>query len=211
MKNVLKAIALTGPIFLAGCQAEDIEIEMTASELLAAFSGTDQSLEFEATVGEKYTKVDDEKRATIEQISQGLTEFFPDADIEIDIENDGYEIEIEGTITVSETAPATGAPYFVKVAEGPLPGSILVTLEPSQTFANFKAELSDINFMLSPDEFQGAKFKVEGAGEKILVFGAYVDGRPTTVAAYELSSQDIRLKVGDGIWKKTAAGFLLLP
>jgi hypothetical protein len=211
MKKVVKVIALLGPIFLAGCQAEDIEIEMNASDLLAAFSGTDQSLEFEATVGEKYTKVDDEKRTTIKQISQGLTEFFPDADIEIDISNDGYEIEIEGSIAVSRTAPATGAPYFVKVAEGPLPESILVTLEPSQTFASFKAELSDINVMLSPDEFQGAEFKVDGAGEKILVFGAYVEGRPTTVAAHELGSQDVRLEVSDGIWKKTAAGFLLFP
>jgi hypothetical protein len=195
---------------LAACQAEDIEIEMSADALLDAFNGKTVTLEFEATVGEQYTQVDDDKRLMIENIKKEITSFLPDADIELDIGSNEYEIEIEGRIVAATEAPSSGAPYFVKVSEGPLDNSVLVTLEPSGTFPEFAAALRNINLMVSPDEFQGAEFKLKGDGQKVLVFGSYIDGEPITVQNIELSDQWRRVDMKENIWTKTPPGILLM-
>lgn len=206
------AHAVTLVSALTACQAEEIEIELNATDILDAFTTSNEfRTEFEATVGQKYTKIDDEKRETIDRVLKILQSAMPDADIESDIKSDEYEIEIEGEVIVSTSAPSESTPYFVKLSEGPLKGSVLVTLEASASFPAFSDRLKEINFLLAPDEFQGVEFKISGSNERILTFGSYVDGTPITISVHNLSSGTIKLEMSDGIWKKAPAGFVILP
>ena len=196
---------------LAACQAKEIEIKLSTEDLRTAANGEAVQVSFEAAVGERYTTVDDEKREDIEKVTLALEKFLPNADIEVDFSGDGYTIEIEGELTVSNAKPPTGAPYFVSVVGGPLEGSLLITLETSGTYLEFAKEFKAINAMLKPDEFQPVEFKLKGDGDIALVAGGYVDGRPINFKAYDLSSKRTNISFSDGIWKKAAAGFVLLP
>jgi len=209
MKLIKTAALLMSSYLLVACQAQEVEIKLSAEEIYAAYEGDTVSIDFEAKVGERYTQVDEEKRSTIESVTDKLVTHFPDADIEVDISSDEYEIEIEGQLIVAQRAPNSGAPYYIKVSESPITNFLLVTLEPSETYAKFAGALSDVNMMLKPDQFQGAKFKIKGSGEKIVFFGSYLSGNPTTIGSEMLSSKSVTVEMKEAIWQKTSVGFLI--
>ena len=195
---------------LCACQADDLEIEIRASELLAAETGTASRIEFEAEAGEEFTEVDDEKRADIDLIVDAIRNYFPDAEVEVDYSGNGYSIEIEGEITISNSSSGVKEPWFVNVSEGPIENSLLVSLETTDSFDSFSRALNSVNLMLSPDEFQPVEFKIRGDGESVLAFGGLLNGEPTTIGISTLSDEWTRIDLSGGVWEDTSAGFLLL-
>jgi hypothetical protein len=203
-----RVVALTlGMGLLLGCQAEELKVEISADQMISAASGDTVYLEFEAEIGEGMSEIDDEKRATIAAIEGVFSKYFPDADIETEIGSDSYKIEIEGELALSSSTPETGAPWFVEMQrQGE--NEHLVRLMPSGTFSAFRSEMSDINFMIAPDEFQGVIFKVNGGTGRLVFGGAYLDGEPKTYSVLELEDKKHSLSFKEGIWTETAAGFI---
>jgi len=195
---------------LAACQAEDLEIDLSQADILAAFAGTDVIVEFEAEVGEKFTKVDEEKRANIDRVVSELKSFIPGVEIDVDYNDDGYMIEIEGEIIVSSDVLRQGAPWYVAVEDTGYEGFMRVSLKTSGTFAAFQDRMKNINFMLSPDEFQPVEFDLRLTGGTLMFAGARLDGRPSGPTVMT-AKQRLKLSFSEGIWSDTAAGFLFKP
>ncbi|WP_188529786.1 hypothetical protein [Sinisalibacter lacisalsi] len=203
-----KTFVLAGLVsLLVGCQAEELEVSISSEQMISAASGESEYVEFEAEIGESMSDVDDEKRATIKAIEIVLGKYFPDADIETKISSDSYRIEIEGELALSSSIPRSGAPWFVEVM--PQGGNNhLVRLMPSGTFSAFKSEMADINFMITPDEFQGVDFSIRGSIGTVTFGGAYLNGEPRAFSVLELDGERHRVSFKEGIWTKTGAGFL---
>jgi hypothetical protein len=128
-------------IALEGCKAQKVEVKLTSEDLVSALSGGNLNAPFEAEVGEKYSKVDNEKRALIDGVSHLISKHFPNIEQDIDIGSTGYEIQIEGELQVASSKPAGGSPWFVHARNADDGPGILVSLEPSGTFSQFKSEL----------------------------------------------------------------------
>jgi hypothetical protein len=206
-----KVLLLALPLALAACKAEKVEISLDADVILAAADGKAGAIEFEATVGEKYATVDDEKRAMIGAVTSLIERYFPESEVDVDIGSDEYEIEVEGVLSVSDARPASGAPWHVSATKATDGDGVVVRLNPTDSFQAFEAELQDVNIMLGPDEFQPVEFTFTAPSGTVIVGGAIVDGMPTGIARIAMRGQTIKMLFKDGVWEQTAGAFLYVP
>jgi hypothetical protein len=204
-------VLLASVLALAACKAEKVDISLDAAMIQAAANGTAGEVEFEASVGERYTTVDPEKRAQIDAVQSLIQQFFPDADIELDIASDEYEIEVEGTLAISSGTPSSGAPWHVSATPATDGPGIIVQLLPSAAFPSFEAALQEINFMLGPDTAQPVEFRFTASSGTVIVGGAIVDGMPTGVARIPMTGQTVRMLFEEGIWDELSGTFLYIP
>lgn len=211
VKDVRKFLLITALLALAACKAEKVEISLDSAMILAAADGQAGTVSFEATVGEQYTTVDDEKRALIESVTSLIEKYFPDADVDVDIGSDEYEIEVEGNLSVSSASPTSGAPWHVSATSAPDGEGVVVQLLPSAPFGSFQAELQEVNIMLGADEYQPVEFSFTAPSGMVVVGGVIVDGIPTGVARIPMNGQTIKLLFKDGVWEQTAGTFLYVP
>ena len=204
----LKFLPILVLLAVSACKAEKVEIKITPDDIISAADGKPVMVEFETTVGEKYTKIDDEKRSTIKSVETMIVKYFPDAEVEVEFGSDEYSITITGEIAVANAEPKEGAPWYVTATKITPEGGIFVSLQPSSSFDAFDAELQGINLMLGPDKFQPVTFKVKGDKGRITAGGVYVDGVPSTLAFIDLKGERVSLLFDEGVWTKTAGGFL---
>lgn len=203
----LAALLLT----LAACTAEEVEVTLSAAAITQAAQGNPVDVAFEAVLGEDGVTFDDEKRAVIDGLVQAVETHFPAATVDLKIGPDDYRIEVEGTLPLTATTPATGAPWFLQVTPAALDGALAVQLATGPGFAAFDTALRDLNAMMGPDAFQPVTFRLTGPGARVIAAGAWVDGRPVTAEVIALTDRPIRLHYENGIWEDTGAGFLILP
>lgn len=208
MYRILLLMAL---VPLAACKADKVEVKLDSDVVVAAAEGTAGEASFDATVGERYATVDAEKRALIESVKSLIQKHFSGADVDVDIGSKEYEIEVEGTLVVSNIGSSASAPWYVSSTRATDGEGIVIQLLPAASFGAFKAELQDVNIMLGPDEYQPVEFRFTASSGMVVVGGAIVDGVPTTVARIPMTGQTVKMLFKDGVWEQTAGGFLYIP
>lgn len=207
-----RAILLTsGLALLSACKAEKVEISLDSATVVAAAQGQSGEADFETSVGERYTTIDDEKRALIGSVQSKFEKYFAGADIEVDIGSDEYEIDLEGSLPVSATQPSTGSPWYVSCTPAPDGKGVIVQLLPSGTFEGFAAELEEVNSMIGPDKYQPVEFRFTAQTGTLIFGGAIVDGVPTGLARIEMNGQTVKMLFSEGVWEQTSGTFLYLP
>ncbi len=206
-----KLLVLAAMVSLAACKAEKVEISIDSGTILAAADGKVGEVSFEAVVGEQYATVDDEKRALIGSVESLIQKYFSGADVDVDIGSNEYEIEVEGILSVSNSKPASGAPWHVSATHATDGDGVVVQLLPTGSFGAFEAELQKVNFMLGPDEYQPIEFSFTAPSGTVLVGGAIVDGVPSSVSRIPMTGQTIKMLFKDGVWEQTAGAFIYIP
>ena len=196
---------------LSACKAEKIEVDLNSDLVIAASTGIVGDAGFEATVGEQYTTVDDEKRALIENVRSKIEKYFPEADIEVDIGADEYEIQVEGRLVVAMNGASSGAPWYVYAAKATDGDGILVQLLPSESFKSFNSEIQDVNSMLAADEVQPVEFRFTAPSGTVIVGGAIIDGKAVGVTRIPMNGQTIKMLFKEGVWEQTSGSFLFVP
>ncbi|MFN0115464.1 MAG: hypothetical protein ACKVPY_12380 [Paracoccaceae bacterium] len=206
-----KALLLTALAVLAACKAEKVEISLDSGMIVAAADGVASEVSFEATLGEQYSTVDDEKRAQIESVKSLIEKYFPGVEVNVDIGSDEYRIEVDGSLAVSKASPSSGAPWHVSATRATEGEGIVVQLLPAASFGSFKAELQEVNMILGADEYQPVEFNFTAPSGIVLVGGAIVDGFPTGIARIPMNGQTIRMLFKEGVWENTSGTFLYIP
>ena len=204
-----RASVMIVAVLLTGCRAEKVEVRLTAEEIVAAANGQTASVGFETEVGERYTKVDSEKRAMIDAVAKLIEAKFPGADVEVDIGSDEYAIEIKGDVALSSSDPGQGAPWYISAQK--VGDAISVSLLPSDRFGSFKTDMEALNTMIGPDEYQPVEFRFTASSGRVLVGGAYIDGVPTGFAEIPMSGQTVKMLFKGGVWEETSGTFLYIP
>jgi|GEM_PF-611081 len=205
----LKRIVLVGAVsaVLAGCKADEVEIELDTRQLLAVADGDSVTTEFEA-VFSNIGELDNEQRAQVDAVRSILEEYMTIDDFELETTDMGFEVTIEGEIPVLGVDRADDA-YYIAVRESPsLPGYHRISLETGDDFGRMEGEMSAINFMLTPDAFHPTKFRVDGQSPSLLAPAAQVDGR--SYLLYDAPLEDrLRVVQKGGAFDSVGAGFFL--
>lgn len=199
-------------VLLAACTPE-IEVTMPASAIVQSISDTPQTVEFEARIEEKYTAIDDKQRTEIEAIAAVLENAFPDADVDLSFGGQGYKIDVEGTLVIDTKQPASGAPWYFHASQRQ-DGKILVELAQGTSWRHFADALGAINIFARAGDFVPMEIKLRRAKGKLIVGGAYVDGRPTggyseTILTGKKVTIAFAQGLGNDYWKDAPASFLL--
>lgn len=203
----LTGIILLGAVALSGCKADQVEVKLNSGDVAASVLGKDVRVPFEASVSQEYVNMDDNQRKEVAALVSVFEHHFPGAEVEIDAGSNGFRIDVEGELVVSSDPPSSGAPWYIDLdpVDG---GGVLVTLRPAQAYDFFARDITAVNMMLRPDEFQPVKFKFKSDGGRVLFGGAYADGIPVTAAILKMSGEQVNLSFSDGIWENSPGGFI---
>ena len=207
--SMFRASLMVAAVLMAGCKADKVEVKLTAEEIIAAANGQSTSVGFETEVGERYAKVDSEKRAMIDAVAKLIEANFLGADVEVDIGPDEYVIQVKGDIALSSSDSGQGAPWYVSTQKSG--NAISVSLLPSSRFKSFKADMQAVNIMIGPDEYQPVEFRFTATSGRVLVGGTFLDGVPTGFAEIRMTGQTLKMLFKDGVWEGTSGTFLYIP
>lgn len=194
-------------IVLAACKADEVEVDLTIDDILAAAAGEVRTVEFTA-VFSTYGDLDDEERAQVNAIEQILGRYVSVDDFELLIEDNGYEVTIEGELPLSND-PYSSAAYYVLVSPSTsIPGSLRVQMATGQSFDRMSQEMSGISFLLAPDAFHPTQFRLNADGHTVFAPAVQVDGEYHLMWSEALSNR-VRLNFGGGAYDEIGAGFFI--
>jgi hypothetical protein len=192
-------------LFLTGCKAKEVEIDLAIDDVTAAVAGEQVMVEFEAifaNVGE----LDPEKRAQVSQAEALLRKYMAITEFELETTDMGFEITIHGSLPV---AAQSDAPYYIQVSkDNTFNGYTRVQLSHGKAFSAMSRAIQGISFMLKPDDFHPTKIKWKGKGSHIIVPGVEING--TGHLLYSGNEQNrVNLTFKDGVFDKVGAGFFV--
>ncbi|RZU98745.1 hypothetical protein [Spiribacter vilamensis] len=194
-------------VLLAGCKADEVEIDLAIEQLKAVAAGEEVTAEFEA-VFSNIGELDDEQRAQVGAVEDILTQYMSVDDFELERTDLGFEVTVEGELPVLGVDRADHAYYLSVTESASLPGYHRVSFETGDDFARMEGEMSAINFMLSPDAYHPTKFRLDGRSSSVLAPAAEVNGR--SYLLYDAPLEDrVRLIQKGGAFDSTGAGFFV--
>ena len=202
-RMLLSSVVLLALLF--GCKADELEIDLKASNVISVVQGETYNAEFEA-VFSSFGVLDDEQRSQIDAIERIIENYVEITDFEIESTDMGFEITVEGELPVTNDKDAAEA-YFIHVAESTLfQGYYRAQLMTGTDFARMKSEMEEVNFMLSPDKYHPTQFRVEGQSVDVIAPAAQIEG--TGYFMYQ-GTVDRRLTMNfkGGVFDDVGAGF----
>ena len=204
IKNIL-LIALTGTMLIA-CKAEIVELDVKTKDVFAAVNGEDGLIDFEAKFS-NFGELDEEARAQVEALENILTKFMEIDDFELETTDMGYEITLEGEMTI--TNKKLDAAYYIHVSSSDIfDGYTFLELKTGDNFNNLSNQMSAINFILPPDEFHPTKIKLKGKDVQVLVPATEIDGKAHLFYEGVVNGR-ISMKFEGGVFDKIGAGLFL--
>jgi len=216
MKNWQRFIIGIGTVLLLlGCKADIVETTIKTKDLNNAIAGDGVTVEFEAEFS-MMAEYDDETKAQISAMEMIVENYVSLEEFDVTKGDFGLNIAIEGEIPLiyssnGEIPRSVDSPWALVVSDnhdgGSLSGySYKLTVATTSKFSAFEGELQNVNFMLSPDEFQPMRIKLKTTGDdKLRIFtgSVEVDGESKVVYETEVSKR-ITLTMKDGVYEKTS-------
>lgn len=207
---MMRFLILCFAFLLLGCQP-DIDVKFSTSDVeLVASKNQTIMIEFEARIEDKFTTIDDKKRAEVKNIANVIGKYFKDVEIETTFAAKGFEIEIEGELELAPQSSDDQAPWFFRVTSYSN-DNYLVSLDRTKLWDGFNAELKQISFFAEPDEYLPLNIKLKNdGGQQVLVGGIIIDGTPIGgFGAINLDGSRVTLSFDGDHWKKAPASFYL--
>ena len=205
MKKLLLVLCA---VVVSACQPET-EIKISTADIIdVATSDKPEMLQFEASIVDKFTTMDDDKKNEVKAISAVIEKYFTDAEVDINIGSKGFEIEVEGELELTSVDDSNLNPWYLSVQKQS-ESSYFVTQRKSVTWDAFANELKEISFMARPKNYLPARIKLKNDGGSVTVGGAILDG--TMLSGYSnttLNGDRVNLTFEGDHWKSAPLGFL---
>ena len=215
MKQWQRCLSGIGVVLLLfGCKADLVEIEVKAKDLKEAVAGGQVALEFEGEFS-LLAEYDDETKGQINALEEAIETYIPLEEFDVSEGDFGLTITIEGEIpllfaSTGEIPKDIVSPWALVISDNEDGGSLSgypykLTVATTSRFSAFEGELQNINFMLSPEEFQPIKFKLRASGDdRLKIFTGAVDVGGESRVVYETEvSKRITLAMKDGVYDRT--------
>jgi len=203
-----KLLVLLCSVAVSACQPE-AEIKISTADIVdVANSNGSEMLQFEASIVDKFTTMDDDKKNEVKAIAAVIEQYFTDAEVDINIGSKGFEIEVEGELELTAGDDSNLNPWYFSVQKTS-EDSYFVTQSKSVTWDAFSNELKEISFMAAPKNYLPARIKLKNDGGSLTVGGAILDG--TMLSGYSktvLNGDRINLTFEGDHWKSAPLGFL---
>ncbi len=192
---------------LAGCKADEVEIDLTGSAVAAAASGDHRMVDFEAEFS-NFGEIDDEQRADMKTVENIIAKHVSVDDFEVEQTDMGFEVAVEGQIPMTSD-PDTADPWFILVQPSDVfPETLRVQVVNGSDFDVLGDEVQQVNFMLAPDASQPTQIRLEADGMDVLAPAAQVDGRYHLLWRGTVTDR-IRMTFKGGAYDSIGAGFFV--
>ncbi len=211
-------LGVLGALLLTGCKATNVDLKISDKMVLAALSGEEQRAEFLAEFS-LIGQFDDERKSQMARVQAIVESAMEIEDFEVLRDNYGVKIQMEGTLPVvkATTSGAISAesPWAVVVREIDftwLPQhKLVVAVEPTKAFENFRSQLSGVSFLLAPRPFQPLRIRLRNrSGKKLSVVApaSEYDGRVHALGVTGVPKKK-NFSFRDGAYDHTPASLFL--
>jgi hypothetical protein len=192
---------------LAGCKADEVEIELTESAVAAAASGDNRMVDFEAEFS-NLGEMDDEQRADMQTVENIVAKHVSVDYFEVEQTDMGFEVAVEGQIPMTSD-PDTADPWFILVQPSDVfPDTLRVQVVNGSDFDALGDEAQQVNFMLAPDASQPTRIRLEANAMEVLAPAVQVDGRYHLMWRGTVSDR-ISMTFKGGAYDSIGAGFFV--
>ncbi|MCF4098067.1 hypothetical protein [Maritalea mediterranea] len=201
-------LSLFAAFVLAGCKADNVQIELQTSDIVDVAQGGATMVEFEAEFS-NFGELDDEQRAQVSALESILENYLTLNDFELAHTETGFKVTIEGEITMTSDLNVDDA-YFIGVAQSDIVrDATLVQLKTGSDFDRMQREMKAVNFMLAPDAFHPTRFRLRGeAPMDILAPAVQIDGHHYLM--WQGTARDrLSLVFSGGAFEEVGAGFFI--
>lgn len=192
---------------LAACKADGTKIDISSDDLARARAGEVVMIDFQADFSMP-SDLDDEQRADIDRLRSIAGQYLDISDFEIEKQDFGVKIAIEGKIPLVTAQTGSQAPWFIAVSDFSSDMD-RISLENGSDFDGLEAGMQDVNFMLTPDRAQPVKFRLSLGGQaSVVVPAGRIDGAPVVLQRFD-SVSDLSVDISGGIFDDTGAVILI--
>ena len=202
-------------LLLFGCKADLVEIQIKNQDLKEAIAGDQVAVEFEAEFS-LIAEYDDETKGQMNALEKSVENYISLEEFDVSVGDFGLTITIEGEIPLiyapdGEIPRSIESPWALVISDNQDGGSLSgypykLTVATTPRFSAFEGELQNINFMLSPEEFQPIKFKLRASKDdqlKIFTGAVQVGGESRVVYESEVPKR-MTLTMKGGVYDKTS-------
>ena len=155
-------IGFATALLLLGCKADLVEIEVKTKDLKVAIAGDQAAVEFEAEFS-LIAEYNDETKGQINALEETVRNYMSLEEFDVSEGDFGLTITIEGEISLLYAPDGNiprdiESPWALVISDNRDGGSLSeypykLIVSTTSRFSAFGGELQNINFMLSPDEF----------------------------------------------------------
>jgi hypothetical protein len=208
-------IGIGTALLLFGCKADLVEIVVKTKDLKEAIAGDQVAVEFEAEFS-LIAEYDDEMKGQMNALEKSVENYISLEEFDVSEGDFGLTITIEGEIPLlyasnGEIPKDIESPWALVISDNQDGGSLSgypykLTVATTSRFSAFEGELQNINFMLSPEEFQPIKFKLRASKDdqlKIFTGAVQVGGESRVVYETEIPKR-MTLTMKGGVYDKTS-------
>ena len=209
------AIGLTTALLLLGCKADLVEIGVNTKDLKKAVAGDQVAVEFEAEFS-LFAEYNDETKGQIKSLEEVVQNYISLDEFDVAVGDYGLTVTIEGEIPLlyapdGKMPKDIKSPWALVISDNQDGGSLSgypykLTVSTTSRFSAFEGELGNVNFMLSPDEFQPIKFRLKTSGDdqlRIFTGGVEVGGESRVVYESEVSKK-VTLTMKGGVYERAS-------
>ena len=208
-------VGIVTVLLLCGCKADLVEIQISTKDLTEAIAGEQVAVEFEAEFS-LIAEYDEETKAQMNVLERSVENYISLEEFDISEGDFGLTITIEGEIPLlyasnSEFVRNLESPWALVISDNQDGGSLSgypykLVVATTSRFSAFEGELQNINFMLSPEEFQPIKFKLRTSKDgRLKIFTGAVEVGGESKAVYETEiPKRITLTMQGGVYDRTS-------
>ncbi|MDA0360804.1 MAG: hypothetical protein O3A56_05715 [Proteobacteria bacterium] len=198
-------IIFTATSLLLGCKADSLEIKLSDKDIQSAIAGKAVAIDFEAEFS-MLGELDDENKATLDQLLVLAEEFLSLDDFEIAKGDFGAKVLLEGSIPLTAN-PGEESPWYVSVS--PYDSEFyIVQLKTGTKFDRLESAMSDINFLLSADPFHPVKYKFKAPGSTVIAPAVEIGGIIHLYYSEKIENR-LTMNFSGGPFDSTGGGFLV--
>jgi len=192
---------------LAGCKADEVELQITTTDLRSAAAGNEVLVPFRAVFTHP-EPLNTRQSAQVDDIWSVLQEYVEISDFSRDTVDGGLRVVIEGEVPVRTTRNARDAYYLSLTESRNFEGLHRVALETGEQFETLRQQLSAVNFAVDLVAIHPTVTEVSGRASRLMAPAATIEGDSHLIYRARLDGS-LRLRQSAGAFEQTGPGFFI--
>jgi len=192
---------------LAGCRADEVEVNINTTELRSALAGNDVTVAFHAVFAHE-RPLNTRESAQVDDVWSALGDFVEMSDFSRETIDGRLRVTIDGEIPVRTSRTARDA-YYLSVTESQaFSGLHRVNLRTGERFEALRQALASVNFELDLAAVHPTRTTLTGRAPRVLAPAAGADGEAHLVY-HDTLTDNLTFRQAGAAFESTGPGFFI--
>jgi len=207
----LVALLVALGLGLVGCKADQVELQVDATQLRSAAAGNEVAVEFRAVFTDP-RPLSTRQSALVDDVWRVVRDVIDTSGFTRESADGGLRVTIEGEIPV-RTSPSPDDVYYLSLTESDaFPGMHRVTLQTAEGFEALRQALATVDFELDLAAHHPTVIELSGRAGRLMAPAALIDGDAHLAYSAPLEApleRPLRIRQSGAVIEQTGPGFFI--